>query len=154
MPWTACASPPTKSKVAILLTDGENNAGRIDPLTAADMAKQFGIRVYTIGVGSLGGWVNIPIQDAFGERVVPQQFQLDVKQLTQIAQTTGGQFFHATDGDSLAKIYGQIDKMERTKIEASQTRHYDDLGQWLALPALALLLLALALENTWLRTFP
>jgi Ca-activated chloride channel family protein len=80
--------------------------------------------------------------------------RLDVEQLTRIAQMNGGEFFLATDGNSLEKIYQQIDRMERTKFEVSETHHFDDLAQWLMLPALGLILLAFVLESTWLRTFP
>ena len=143
-----------QSKVIILLTDGENNAGRIDPLSAAEIAKQFAVRVYTIGVGSVRGQVRIPNPGAFGPRTVTILSALDVKQLTQIAEMTGGRFFHATDDRSLEKIYQDIDKLERTKVEVSETHYFDELAQYLMLPALFLLLLAFALENTWLRTFP
>jgi Ca-activated chloride channel family protein len=143
-----------KSKVAILLTDGENNAGRIDPLSAAEVARQFGVRVYTIGVGTEKGMVKIPNPQPIGPAVLVMQAALDVRQLSKMAEATGGQFFHATDGQSLEKIYGQIDKMERTRIEVHETHFFDELGQWLMLPALLLLLLAFFAEQTWLRTFP
>jgi Ca-activated chloride channel homolog len=143
-----------KSKVVILLTDGENNAGRIDPLAAAEIAKQFGVRVYTIGVGGNASEVPIPNPNPLGPRVVMMPFKLNVEQLTSIAKMTGGQFFRATDGQSLEKIYRQIDSMERTPIQISETHYFDELAQWLIIPALILLLLAFALENTWLRAFP
>jgi Ca-activated chloride channel family protein len=153
-----------KSKVVILLTDGENNYGQIDPAAAAGVAKAFGVRVYTIGIGTVGGLVDIPIVDQNGQPVTDPRTgrtaigqlrgDLDAKKLTEVAATTGGQFFHATDGKSLEKIYSQIDKMEKTRVETPETLVYDELAPWLIVPALALLLLAFALENSWLRTFP
>ena len=143
-----------RSKVAILLTDGENNAGRISPVTAAQIAQKLGVRVYTIGVGPPGGEVRVPRMSPLGMTIDFAPSMLDVKELTTMAQMTGGQFFLATDGESLEKIYGQIDRMERTKIELSDLQYFDELGQWLVIPALLLLLGALLLETTWLRTFP
>ncbi len=145
----------TESKVVILLTDGENNAGRLDPLTAAQVAKQLGVRVYTIGVGTVAGWVPMPQRTMSGQMVIGRaQAALDVEELTRMAEMTGGRFFHAADGDKLEEIYRQIDRLERTKIEHTASRHYDEQGHLLILPALVLLLAALVLENTWLRTFP
>ena len=143
-----------ESRVVIVLTDGENNAGRIDPLTAADMAKQFDMRVYTIGVGSADGTVAIPNPSRVGPRLQRIPSRLDVRELTRMAEMTGGRFFHATDGQSLEEIYAQIDRMERTEIETVETHYFDELAHWLIWPALALLLLALALEWTVLKTFP
>src|SRR5690606_40029811 len=104
-----------KSKVAIVLTDGENNAGRIDPLTAAQIARDLDVRVYTIGIGSLSGRVRIPTQGPFGPviRLVP--FRLNVEELRQMADMTGGRFFLASDGEKLKEIYRQIDRMERSR---------------------------------------
>ncbi|MCE5229735.1 VWA domain-containing protein [bacterium] len=143
-----------KSKVAILLTDGENNTGKIGPITAAQIAQKLGVRVYTIGVGSPGGVVPMDVQTPFGMQTQMVPSQLNVEELTNVAKMTGGQFFLATDGDSLEKIYKQIDRMERTKIETGAMQYYDELAQYLMFPALALLLLAFVLEHTWLRTFP
>jgi Ca-activated chloride channel family protein len=146
-----------KSRVVILLTDGENNAGRIDPLTAAEnIARQFEVRVYTIGVGTPDAWVDIPVPIAPN---LPPQLQkmrsnLDIEQLTKIAEITGGEFFLATDARSLEKIYGKIDKLEKTRLEVSETHYFDDLAHYLILPSLLLILLAYLLESTWLRTFP
>ena len=140
------------SKVAILLTDGVNNVGRIDPLSAAEIAKQFDVRVYTIGVGGDG---KKSVRTPFGfRRGIRARAQLDEEQLTQIAKMTGGQYFRATDDKSLEGIYKQIDAMERTKFEVEDTAHYDELAHWLMIPGLILLLLGFALESTWLRTFP
>lgn len=122
-----------KSKVVILLTDGDNNAGRLDPLTASQTAKAFGIKVYTIAIGPVGA----------NNGVLPR-----------IASETGGRYFHATDDRSLEGIYAEIDQLERTERKIDETLFYDELGQYLMVPALLLLLLGFALENTMLRTFP
>ncbi len=150
-----------KSKVAILLTDGENNTGQIDPISAAEIARDFNVRVYTIGVGTADGWVLGPriSRDPNTGSLRMGGYQrtrskLDVDQLTEIANLTGGQFFHAKDGKSLEQIYGQIDQMERTKVEVAKTHYFDELGHYLMLPAVLLMILGIALENTWLRTFP
>ncbi len=143
------AKSKARSKVAILLTDGENNRGKISPLEAAKVAQNLGVRVYTIGIGSNGP---VPIQQGAVTGVM--QSQLNIEELTKMAKMTGGQFFLATDGDSLEKIYKQIDRMERTKIETGALQYYDELAQFLMFPALGLLLLAFILEHTWLRTFP
>lgn len=143
----------TKSKVVILLTDGENNAGRISPASAARIAREFAVRTYTIGVGSDHALFQIP--NPFGGRgPVTVQSSLDVEQLRQIAETTGGQFFRATNDLSLERIYDQIDRMERTRIEVDETHYFDEVAHWLMLPALALLALGFLLELTWLRSFP
>ena len=150
------ATSPARSKVVILLTDGENNAGRIDPISAGQMAADLGVRVYTIGVGSVDRIVPIPEANlgSTRPRITQIRSRLDVEQLTRIAEMTGGQFFHATNGRSLESIYEQIDQMEQTKIEITETDFFDDLAHYAMLPALGLLLLALLLESTWLRTFP
>lgn len=143
-----------KSKVVILLTDGENNAGQIDPVSAGEIARQFGVRVYTIGVGTVHGVVPIPNPSTFGASTIGYESELDVDQLTRIARMSGGQFFHATNDRSLEQIYAQIDRMERTRVEAAETHYYDELGHYAMVPALVLLMLALGLEATWLRTYP
>ena len=143
-----------KSKVVILLTDGENNAGQIDPISAGTIAKAFNVRVYTIGVGTEGRMVDIPDPRTGGRTLTQMPSQLNAEQLTEIAEMTGGQFFRATDDQSLEQIYAQIDTMERTRVEVAETQAFDDLGHFLIIPALGLLLLAFGLENTWLRTFP
>ena len=118
-----------KSKVVILLTDGENNAGRVAPLVAAEAAKTLGIRVYTIGVGS-----DVPAS-IFGGR----EPGLDEEVLTQIADMTGGLYFRATDEKKLAGIYDQIDKLEKTRVESTQFENFRELAPWLVMLALAAL---------------
>ncbi|MGQ9846947.1 MAG: vWA domain-containing protein [Bacteroidales bacterium] len=105
----------SKSKVIILLTDGVNNSGSIDPLTAAEIAKTYGIRVYTIGVGTIGE-APYPVQTPFGTQLQMMKVEIDEAILKQIANTTGGQYFRATNNDKLRQIYKEIDQMEKTKI--------------------------------------
>ncbi|MEN6626016.1 MAG: VWA domain-containing protein [Candidatus Sumerlaeia bacterium] len=143
-----------KSKVVILLTDGENNEGKIGPITAAQIAQKLGVRVYTIGVGTDEGGVRVQVPTLFGVRTQMIPMRLNTDELSKIANITGGQFFRATDGNSLEKIYRQIDQMERTRSQQPTLQYYDELGHYLMIPALLLLLLAFLLENTWLRTFP
>lgn len=142
-----------RSKVVILLTDGENNFGEIQPLTAAEIAHQLKVRVYTIGIGSQGD-VRMPVQTEAGWRISIQPSFLDAETLTRIANMTGGRFFMATDGDKLEQIYREIDQLERTPVEVAESNYFDELAHWFVLPALALLALAFILEETWLLSFP
>ncbi len=145
---------PTKSKVIILLTDGENNHGQIQPLTAGELAQKLKIRCYTIGVGS-EGLVEIPMKSPLGGWTTgTMQSHIDEATLSKIAEMTGGKFFRADDGESLKQIYSQIDKMERTKIETSETNYFDERAAFFLIPALALFGLAFLLERTWLWSFP
>ena len=141
------------SRVIILLTDGMNNRGEIAPVTAAEIAKTFGLRVYTIGVGSRGE-APYPFQTPFGiqYRNVPSDIDEDV--LKQIASTTGGQYFRATDNSSLKAIYEEIDQMEKTKISVQQYSKKQEEYTPLALLVFALLLFELLLRNTLLRNIP
>lgn len=140
-----------KSKVIILLTDGSNNAGRIDPFTAADMAKALDIRIYTIGVGSRGGAL-MP-GGIFGTlRVARAEF--DERTLRRIAEITSGKFFHATDQRKLKEIFGEIDRMEKTEIKTKEYQYYDELMEWAVVPALALFLLEIVLGYTRFRKLP
>lgn len=142
------------SRIAVLLTDGQNNAGMIDPATAARVAASLGIKVYTIGVGTKG-MAPIPVGDAFfGRRLVNVQVDLDEETLTKIAKLTGGKYFRATNRDELVDIYDQIDALEKTKIEAETYVEYTDHFVWFALPALGLLLMESLLAGTWLREVP
>lgn len=144
----------TRSKVVILLTDGENNWGEIQPLTAADIAKELGVRVYTIGVGSQGV-VKIPVVSPNGRVMLREMMSnIDYDTLRKIAEITGGQFFEATDGASLEKIYAQIDEMEKTRVDTNERNYFDELAHWFVVPALLLLGAAFLLERTWLRSFP
>lgn len=142
-----------KSKVIILLTDGVNNAGEIAPVTAAEIAKTFGIRVYSIGVGTQGT-APYPFQTAFGVQYQDIPVEIDEPTLKQIAATTGGQYFRATDNASLKEIYSEIDKMEKTKISVQQySKKQEEYKNW-ALLLFALLLVEILLRNTLLRNIP
>ncbi|MEQ9186128.1 MAG: VWA domain-containing protein [Cryomorphaceae bacterium] len=137
-----------KSKVVILLTDGENNVGSIPPLTAAEIAASFGIKVYTIGVGTKGQ-APMPVSDMFGrKRFQMMDVDIDEETLEEIADITGGMYFRATDNESLANIYAEIDQMEKTVIEETQyEKKYEEFFP-LALLAGGLLLLEMILRRT------
>ena len=142
------------SKVVILLTDGVNNAGQIDPITAAEAAKSLGIKVYTIGMGKTGQ-VPVPVQDAFGrEQIVYQESTIDEATLQQIAEETGGIYFRAEDTGGLQKIYDEINALETSEVEIESYTRYRELAGWLLLPALLLLLSELALRKTVFRKLP
>ncbi|RPI05177.1 MAG: VWA domain-containing protein [Ignavibacteriae bacterium] len=120
-----------KSKVMILLTDGVNNRGEIDPITAARIAATYGIRIYTVGVGAQGE-APYPVQTQFGIRRQLIPVDLDEKGLTQVAEMTGGKYYRATDNRKLKAIYKEIDQLERTKIEVTAYKRYTELyGGWL-----------------------
>ena len=133
---------PTKSKVVILLTDGSNNRGDIDPQTAAEIAKTFGVRVYAIGVGSYSDEVRVPIYTPYGVQYGTMRSEFDENTLRSIARTTGGEYFRATDNKSLRSIYQQIDQLEKTKI---RVREYSKRTEYF-MPFLTAALLCLLLE--------
>ena len=142
----------TKSKVIILLTDGSNNRGDIDPMTAAEVAKTFNIRVYAIGVGSYSQEVRVPIHTPYGVQYGTMSSEFDESTLRNIAQMTGGEYFRATDNNSLKAIYQQIDQLEKTKI---RVREYSKRTEHFApflLAALLCLLLELLIRFFVLRT--
>ena len=142
-----------KSKVMILLTDGVNNRGEIDPLTAAKIAATYGIRVYTVGVGAQGQ-APYPVQTPFGIRRQLIPVDLDEKTLTAVAEMTGGKYFRATDNRKLKAIYKEIDQLEKTKIEVTAYKRYTELfGMWLMV-GLALLIVETGLRGTVLRKGP
>lgn len=143
----------SKSKVIILLTDGMNNAGEIAPVTAAEIAKTFGIRVYTIGVGTKG-MAPTPFQTPFGIQYQNMPVEIDEPTLKQISATTGGQYFRATDNTSLKDIYSEIDQMEKTKISVQEySKKQEEYKNW-ALLLFCLLLVEILLRNTLLRNIP
>lgn len=145
-----------KSKVLILLTDGSNNAGIIDPMTAAQAAKQVGVKIYTVGVG-VHGRAPIRVRDPFfGERVEFMEDTLNEEILREIADITGGRFFRATSVSALAEIYERIDELERTEIETVHIPRYTDLtfSYHLILLGIALIVLQFALAHTVFRTTP
>ena len=139
------------SKVVILLTDGLNNAGSVDPYTAAEIAKLYGIRVYTIGVGSYGT-APYPVQTPFGTQIQQMKVEIDEKLLTAIANSTGGKYFRATSNQKLDEVYQEIDKLERSKIEVTEFRRLHEEFYPLVAWALALLLLEFLLRKTIFRT--
>ncbi len=147
-------SAASKSKVIILLTDGENNGGQIPPLTATEIAKSVGVRVYTIGVGT-DGYAPVPIQTMTGEVITQnEKVNIDEKLLQQIASETGGKYFRAKDNTGLQNVYKEIDRLEKTKIEVTKIRRYTEKFYPLAIAAAVLLLLELLLRYTILRKFP
>lgn len=142
-----------KSKVVILLTDGDNNRGDIAPISAGELAKTFGIRVYTIGVGSHGK-VNIPIQTPLGKQYQQMESAFDEKPLEEIAQMTGGQYFRATNNEKLRSIYQEIDQMEKTKINVREyNKKYEEYFLF-ALAGFILLILEMLLRHAYLRKMP
>ena len=137
-----------KSKVIILLTDGENNSGNIDPITASELAKGYGIRIYTIGIGK-DGLVPFPVDDPiFGRRYIQANFKIDEKSLREIADKTGGRFFIARDPNSLRNIYQAIDKLEKTKMLVKNYESINEVFPYFLLAGIALLLLERILSST------
>lgn len=142
------------SKVVILLTDGINNTGSIDPISAAEIAKMFGLRVYTIGVGT-NGTAPYPMQDLFGNKRYQQvEVKIDEEMLKQIAEMTGAEYFRATDNSSLDKIYKEIDKMEKSRIEVYEFEKKTEEFYTFAISALLLLAIAFLLRTLVLKVFP
>jgi Ca-activated chloride channel homolog len=143
----------SKSKVIILLTDGRNNAGALPPLQAAQTAKTFGIKIHTIGVGTKGK-APFLVNSVFGQRYVYQEVDIDETTLKEISQLTGGQYFRATDLESLKDIYRQIDEMEKSEVKVIDHSEYRELFYYFLVPGLLLLLLEVGLSNTLLRRIP
>ena len=142
---------PTKSKVIILLTDGSNNRGDIDPMTAAEIAKTFGIRVYAVGVGS-HGQARVPVQTPMGTQYMTMDSEFDEVTLRNIASTTGGEYFRATDNTSLKRIYEEIDQLEKTKMRVREySKRTENFAPWL-MAALLCLILEILLRYFVLRT--
>lgn len=142
-----------KSKVIILLTDGVNNRGAIAPMTAAELAKTFGIRVYTIGVGSLGE-APYPVQTPWGIQLQNMPVEIDEDILTQIADMTGGKYFRATDNKKLEQIYSEIDQLEKSKIEVKHFSKKDEQYFLFALIGVLLLIVEALGKYTLLRKIP
>ncbi len=143
----------SKSKVMILLTDGVNNAGEIDPLTAAQIAQKFGVRIYTVGVGTIGQ-APYPFQTPFGIRYQMIPVEIDENLLQQIANITGGKYFRATDNQKLQQIYDQIDKLEKTRVEVTSYRNAKELFYGWAFAGFILLFAEVGLSRTYLRKLP
>ncbi len=142
-----------KSKVIILLTDGVNNAGEVDPMTAAEIAETFNMRIYTIGVGT-SGYAVMPRQTPWGVQKVRVRVEIDEDLLKRIAQKTGGLYFRATNTEKLREIYQQISEMEKTKIEVKEFTRYKEKFALFAGLALMLLVVEIVLQHTWLRRLP
>jgi Ca-activated chloride channel family protein len=142
-----------KSKVIILLTDGSNNRGEIAPITAAEIAKAYGIRVYTVAAGTIGE-APYPQQTHFGVQTVMVKVEIDEKTLTQIAQTTGGLYFRATNNKALKEIYQEIDQMEKTKMSVQEYSKKHEEYAFYAFIGLAFFLLELLLRYTLLKNIP
>jgi Ca-activated chloride channel family protein len=144
-----------KSKIIILVTDGNNNTGEIDPITASQIAKEYGIKIYTIGVGSAEGAIYEVDDPFFGKREVRvTQEAINENALREIAKKTGGEYFRAQDTKSFENIMKQIDKLEKYEIEVTQFTDYNELYKYFLIPAFILLLLIIILENTYLRKLP
>ena len=143
-----------KSKVIILLTDGVNNAGFIDPITAAELAKEFQIKIYSIGLGTNGLALSPVGIDARGKfNYANIQVEIDEKLLTQISEMTGGKYFRATDNERLKEIYSDIDKLEKTEIEEFKYYSVDEKFRYFLVPAILLIVFELIMKLTILRSF-
>ena len=142
------------SKIVILMTDGQNNAGKVPPLTAAEAAQALGVKVYTIGVGTRG-IARVPYIDQWGQRrYAQQQVNIDEETLTEIAERTGGQYYRADRTEALVAIYEEIDRMEKTEVEVKHYERYRELFPWVVLPGVVLLILEIILGNTVWRRLP
>jgi Ca-activated chloride channel family protein len=143
-----------KSKILILLTDGDSNAGVVDPREAAKVAETFGIKVYTICIGT-NDVVPFPVKDQFGNtRMLPQRFPIDEELLKDIADTAHGKYYHAYGTEALSSVYAEIDKLEKSKVEETRYTEFTEYFALLALPGLTLLFGAFALNATRFRSLP
>ena len=148
------ADSDAKSKIIVLLTDGVNNSGQIDPLTAAKAVATLGIKTYTIGAGKQG-LVDFPIQDPiFGKRYIKRQSEIDEETLKEVASITGGRFFRAENSQALQEIYDEISEMEQTKIEVKEYYKYEELYSGILAWGLALIGLVIVLNTTLVRSIP
>ncbi|MBU6402727.1 MAG: VWA domain-containing protein [Verrucomicrobia bacterium] len=144
----------SKSKIIILMTDGQNNAGKVPPLTAAEAAQALKVKVYTIGVGT-HGTAPYPQIDAFGQKTYVQiPVDIDENTLRKIADQTGGKYYRADNSANLNRIYDEIDRMERTEVAVKKYQHYQELMEWVVLPGLVVLLLEVILTHTVWRKLP
>ena len=147
------ADSDAESRVIILLTDGVNNAGQIDPVTAAQAAAALDIKVYAVGAAR-PGQVPVPVDTLFGPTTQLVESEIDEETLRQIADETGGLYFRAQDSAGLQQIYDQINQLEKSKVEVQIFTRYRELAGWVLFPALGLLLLELILRYTIFRTLP
>ena len=146
----------SKSKLVILMTDGQNNSGKIQPITAAEAAQALGVKVYTIGVG-MRGQAPMPVgRDPFTGRVITRLMPVDIDEdtLQKIAQLTNGKYYRADNSERFQAIYVEIDKLERTEAEIKKFAHHRELFAWLISPGLGLLLLEILLRHTMFRRLP
>jgi Ca-activated chloride channel family protein len=151
---TRLKDSPSKSRIIVLLTDGVDNASQVDPVTAAQIAKTFDIKIYAVGAGTRGA-VPYPMTDIFGNTVYRStKIEVDDALLAEIAETTGGRSFRATDTDSLKETYEEIDELERSEREVDQYLEHKELFSAFVAPALVLLLLEIALSQTRFRELP
>jgi Ca-activated chloride channel family protein len=159
---TRLRNEETASRVIVLLTDGENNRGEIDPVSAARAAEALGVKIYAVGVGSPEGapiprgrsWATGRIQYAYGPDGKPLLSKLDEETLEEVARLSGGQYYRATDQRTLQSIYDNIWKLEKSQFEIEAYQRYSELFVWLLWPGLGLVLLEAALSATWLRKVP
>jgi len=144
----------SKSKIVILMTDGQNNAGKVPPLTAAEAAQALQVKVYTIGVGTRGT-APMPQRDPFGRTVYVQTpVDIDEETLKTVASRTGGKYYRADSANTLRQIYAEIDQLEKTEIEVKKHQRYRELFPWVVLPGLFLVLLEIILSNSVWRKLP
>lgn len=141
------------SRVVILLTDGVNNRGEIAPLTAAEIAKSYGVRVYPVGIGSIGT-APYPVQTPFGVQYQDMEVKIDEEMLQQVADMTGGKYFRATNNKALEQVYSEIDKLERSKIEVTEHNKREERFRIFGFIALGLIALEFALRTTIFRSIP
>jgi len=144
----------SKSRIVILMTDGQNNAGKIPPLVAADAAQAMSVKVYTVGVG-IRGKAPFPVMDPFGRKVY-QAMDVDIDEdtLTKISDKTGGRYFRADSSETLHRIYGEIDRLEKSDAKIKKFQHYDELFGQVVLAGLAVLVLEMILGHTVWRKLP
>ena len=144
----------SKSKIVILMTDGQNNAGKVPPLTASEVAETLKVKVYTIGVGTRGT-APMPQTDVFGrKRYVQVPVDIDEETLKKIAERTGGKYYRADKTDTLRAVYDEIDRLEKTEVEVKKYQRYREMFVWFALPGLVILLLEIILSHTVWRKLP
>jgi Ca-activated chloride channel family protein len=143
-----------KSRVLILLTDGRNNAGKIDPRTAAEIAKEFDVKLYTIGAGTEGEAPFLVEHPLFGKQYIYQKVDLDEETLEEMAQITDGYYFRAKDTGALERVYEQINALEKTEVKVKEYMEYYELFWWFLIPALFLLLIEVILSQTRFRKIP
>lgn len=145
---------PSETKVMVLLTDGVNNRGAIDPITAAKLAEAVGVKIYAIGVGREGAFLQTVDDPLYGKRRVPVRTEIDEQLLRRIAASTGGKYYRAQSEQTLLSVYKEIDRLEKTDIRTKIYTRHTDWFMWLAVPALLLILAELVLPVTRWRTVP